>query len=104
MDNVDPDLVNLLDTQADQSDVSNVHLRSTQEDTRMLEPVDLWTTWRGQVTPGNWTGPQGRGAGPYGPLHDGHGAAGGLGESRIGREPRRQIDRIQQAPVVDYRL
>src|SRR5208337_835454 len=38
MDNVDPDLVNLLDTQADQSDVTNVHLRSTQEDTRMLEP------------------------------------------------------------------
>ena len=38
MDNVDPDLVNLLGTQADQSDVTNVHLRSTQEDTRMLEP------------------------------------------------------------------
>src|SRR5208337_5275813 len=38
MDNGDPDLVNLLDTQADQSDVTNVHLRSTQEDTRMLEP------------------------------------------------------------------
>ena len=38
MDNVDPDLVNLLDTQADRSDVTNVHLRSTQEDTRMLEP------------------------------------------------------------------
>ena len=38
MDNVDPDLVNLLDTQADQTDVTNVHLRSTQEDTRMLEP------------------------------------------------------------------
>src|SRR5271166_4650137 len=38
MDNVDPDLVNLLDTQADQTDVANVHLRSTQEDTRMLEP------------------------------------------------------------------
>src|SRR5271165_5021832 len=38
MDNADPDLVNLLDTQADQSDVTNVHLRSTQEDTRMLEP------------------------------------------------------------------
>ena len=36
--NVDADLVNLLDTQADQSDVTNVHLRSTQEDTRMLEP------------------------------------------------------------------
>ena len=34
MDNVDPDLVNLLDTQADQSDVTNVHLRSTQEDTK----------------------------------------------------------------------
>ena len=32
MDNVDPDLVNLLDTQADQTDVTNVHLRSTQED------------------------------------------------------------------------
>ena len=38
MDTVDPDLVNLLDTQADQSDVTNVHMRSTQEDTRMLEP------------------------------------------------------------------
>ena len=38
MDNVDPDLVNLLDAQADQSDVTNVHMRSTQEDTRMLEP------------------------------------------------------------------
>jgi len=38
MDNVDPDLVNLLDTQADQSDVTNVHLRSTQEDIRMLKP------------------------------------------------------------------
>src|SRR5271157_511790 len=38
MDNVDPDLVNLLDTQADQSDIINVHLRSMQEDTRMLEP------------------------------------------------------------------
>src|SRR5258708_37555592 len=38
MDNVDPDLVNLLDTQADQTDVTNVHLRTTQEDTRMLEP------------------------------------------------------------------
>ena len=41
MDNVDPDLVNLLDTQADQSDVTNVHLRSTQEDTR-IRPPDLW--------------------------------------------------------------
>ena len=41
MDNVDPDLVNLLDTQADQTDVTNVHLRSTQEDTRMLEPDDV---------------------------------------------------------------
>src|SRR5208283_1974447 len=38
MDNVDPDLVNLLDTQADQTDVADIHLRSTQEDTRMLEP------------------------------------------------------------------
>ncbi|MGA2706572.1 MAG: hypothetical protein ABSH35_36630, partial [Isosphaeraceae bacterium] len=38
MDNIDPDLVNLLDTQADQTGVANVHLRSTQEDTRMLEP------------------------------------------------------------------
>jgi transposase len=38
MDKVDSDLVNLLDTQADQSDVTNVRLRSTQEDTRMLEP------------------------------------------------------------------
>ena len=38
MDKVDPDLVNLHDTQADQTDVTNVHLRSTQEDTRMLKP------------------------------------------------------------------
>jgi transposase len=38
MDNVDPDLVYLRDTQVDQSDVTSVHLRSTQEDTRMLEP------------------------------------------------------------------
>ena len=38
MDKVDSDLVNLHDTQADQTDVTNVHLRSTQEDTRMLEP------------------------------------------------------------------
>ncbi|MBV8126316.1 MAG: hypothetical protein JO114_01475 [Planctomycetaceae bacterium] len=38
MDNIDPDLVSLLDTQADQSDLTNVHLRSTQEDTRMLAP------------------------------------------------------------------
>ncbi len=38
MDSVDPDLVNLLDTQADQTDVTHVHLRSTQEDTRMLGP------------------------------------------------------------------
>ena len=38
MDNVDSDLVNLLDTQADQTYVTNINLRSTQEDTRMLEP------------------------------------------------------------------
>jgi transposase len=38
MDKSDTDLVNLQGTQADPSDVTNVHLRSTQEDTRMLEP------------------------------------------------------------------
>ncbi len=38
MDNIDPDLVNLLDTQADQTDVTNVHLRSTQEDTSTTAP------------------------------------------------------------------
>jgi transposase len=38
MDKVDADLVNLHDTRADQSDVTSVHLRSTQEDTRMLKP------------------------------------------------------------------
>jgi len=59
--------------------------------------------YRGQVTPGNWTGPQGCGAGSYGPLHDGHGTPVGLGESRIGRKSRGQVDRVQQAPVVDHR-
>ena len=44
-----------------------------------------------------------RGAGPYGPLHDGHGTPVGLGESRIGRKSRGQVDRVQQAPVVDHR-
>src|SRR5271157_1195788 len=38
MDKVDSDLVNLYDTQADQTDVTRVHLRTTQEDSRMLEP------------------------------------------------------------------
>jgi len=38
MDKVDADLVNLYDTQADQTDVTRVHLRTTQEDTRTLEP------------------------------------------------------------------
>jgi transposase len=38
MDKSDPDLVNLPGTQADPSDVTRVHLRSPQEDTRMLEP------------------------------------------------------------------
>jgi transposase len=38
MDKIDPDLVNLHDTQADQSDVTSVHLRCTQEDTRMVKP------------------------------------------------------------------
>ena len=33
----DSDLVNLHGTQADQTDVTGVHLRTTQEDTRMLE-------------------------------------------------------------------
>jgi transposase len=38
MDKSESDLVNLLDVQADQSDVACVHLQITQEDTRMLEP------------------------------------------------------------------
>ena len=38
MDKIDSDLVNLHDTQADQPDVTRVHLRSTQEDTRMVKP------------------------------------------------------------------
>ncbi len=38
MDKFDSDLVNLHDTQADPTDVARVHLRSTQEDTRMLKP------------------------------------------------------------------
>jgi transposase len=37
MDKFDSDLVNLQDTQADRTDVTSVHLRTTQEDTRMLE-------------------------------------------------------------------
>ena len=55
MDNVDPDLVNLLDTQADQTDVTNVHLRSTQEDTRMLEPdvVDRSASFPAKVSGAN---------------------------------------------------
>ncbi len=38
MDMFDSDLVNLQNTQADPTDVASVHLRPTQEDTRMLEP------------------------------------------------------------------
>ena len=38
MDKIDSDLVNLHDTQADLPDVARVHLRSTQEDTRMVKP------------------------------------------------------------------
>jgi transposase len=38
MDKFDSDLVNLEETQAGQMDATNVHLRSTQEDTRMLKP------------------------------------------------------------------
>jgi transposase len=38
MDKFDSDLVNLQGTQAGQTDATNVHLRATQEDTRMLEP------------------------------------------------------------------
>jgi transposase len=38
MDKIDADLVNLHDTQADQSHVTRVHLRSQQEDTRMVKP------------------------------------------------------------------
>jgi transposase len=38
MDKIDSDLDNLHKAQADQTDVTSVHLRTTQEDTRMLEP------------------------------------------------------------------
>jgi transposase len=38
MDKFGSDLVNLHDMQADRTDVTSVHLRTTQEDTRMLEP------------------------------------------------------------------
>ena len=38
MDKLDSDLVNLHGMQADQSDVTHVHLRTTQEDTWMLHP------------------------------------------------------------------
>ena len=38
MDKLDSDLVNLQGMQAGQTDVACVHLRTTQEDTRMLEP------------------------------------------------------------------
>jgi transposase len=38
MDKLDSDLVNLQDMQADQTDVTSVHLRTTQEDIRMLRP------------------------------------------------------------------
>src|SRR5580704_15698304 len=38
MDKIDSVLVNRRETQADQSDSTNVHLRPTQEDTRMVKP------------------------------------------------------------------
>jgi hypothetical protein len=38
MDKLDPDVVNLQGMQAYQTDVSRVHLRRSQVDTRMLEP------------------------------------------------------------------
>ena len=38
MDRIESDLVNLYETQVGQTDVASVHLRTTQEDTRMLEP------------------------------------------------------------------
>jgi transposase len=38
MDKIESDLVNLQDMQADRMDVTSVHLRTKQEDTRMLEP------------------------------------------------------------------
>src|SRR6516162_2707400 len=38
MDKLDSDLVNLRDTQGDQTDGTCVHLQTTQEDTRMLDP------------------------------------------------------------------
>ena len=44
MDKIDSDLVNLHDTQADQTDVTRVLLRPTQEDTR-IRPPDLGAGW-----------------------------------------------------------
>ncbi len=38
MDKVDSNLVNLHDSQADQPDATRVHLRPTQEDTKMVKP------------------------------------------------------------------
>ena len=38
MDKIDSDLVNLNDTQADQPDVTRVHLRPAQENTGMVKP------------------------------------------------------------------
>ncbi len=39
MDKFDPDLANLQNTQVDHSDVTSVHLRSEQEDSKMLKPA-----------------------------------------------------------------
>jgi hypothetical protein len=41
MDKIDSDLINLPDPRVDQTDATSVHLRITQEDTRMLEPEVL---------------------------------------------------------------
>jgi transposase len=41
MDKFESDLVNLQDVQADRTDVTSVHLRTMQEDTRMMDPEDV---------------------------------------------------------------
>jgi DNA replication protein DnaC len=45
----------------------------------------------------------GGGTGPYGPVHDRHGAVGDLGQGRIGGKSRGEADRVLQAAAVDRR-
>ena len=41
--------------------------------------------------------------GSYSPVHNGHGTVGSVGESRIRRETRGEVDRVFQASLVDHR-